>query len=103
MLLKLRLSTTTRLFSIGIIGILGCVHTLFDCLPGPNASSIAPLSPCPHLIVFTLYYVGLNRGAFASMQQLLPLLLGKDYAGEAGKIHSIACLTFMFCFQSVST
>ncbi len=71
---------------------LGCFHTWsepeFVC---------SPPSPCPRWTVFILFYLGPNRGSFASSsQQLFPPLLSNDGAGECGKMHNIALCTFIY-------
>ncbi len=66
-------------------------------LPGLNLSSIAPPSPCPCWTAFILFYLGPNRGSFASSsQQLFTPLLSNDGAGEGGKMHKIALCTFIY-------
>ncbi len=55
-------------------------------LPGPNPSSIAPPSSCPHWTVFILLHLGPNRGSFSSsIQQLFTPLLRNDAREKAEK------------------
>ncbi len=62
----------------------------------PNQSSIAPPSLCPRWTAFILFYLGPNRGSFASSsQQLFTPLLSNDGAGEGGKkLSALLCLRF---------
>ncbi len=54
-------------------------------------------SPCPRWTAFILFYLGPNRGSFASSsQQLFPPLLSNDGAEEEGKMHNIALCTFIY-------
>ncbi len=71
------------------------VLSLLVHLPGPNPSSFAP--PSPRWTAFILFYLGLNRGSFASSsQQMFTPLLSNEGAGEGSKMHKIALCTFTY-------
>ncbi len=76
-------------------------------LPGPNPSSFAATSPSG----LRSFYLGPNRGSFASSgQQLFTPLLSNDGAEGGGKMHCFSLnfyifmfLNHWFCFQSFGT
>ncbi len=73
-------------------------------LPGPNLSSIAPPPPppsaCPHWTAFILFYLGPNRGSFASSsQQLFTPLLSNDGQEKAKCITLLSALLYIYVFE----
>ncbi len=73
---------------------LGCFHTWFDCL-GQTRVRLPP--PCPHWSAFILFYLGLNRGSFASSSQQL----FTPFLSNGGKMHNIAfsALLYIYVFE----
>ncbi len=89
-------STYSSIFQVYVNSYLRVLSHLVR-LPGPNPSSFAPPSPCPRWTAFILFYLGPNRGSFASSsQQLFTPLLSNDGVGECGKIQKIALCTFIY-------
>ncbi len=70
-------------------------------LPGPNQSSFAPPSPCPRWTAFILFYLGPNRGSFASSsQQLFTPLHSNDGAENAAKCKRLlSALLYIYVFE----
>ncbi len=70
-------------------------------LPGPNPSSFAPPSPWPRWTAFILFYLGPNRGSFASSsQQLFTPLLSNDGARECAKCKRLlSALLYIYVFE----
>ncbi len=70
---------------------LGCFHTWFNCLVRTRVRLLPPPT------AFILFYLGPNRGSFASScQQLFTPLLNNDGVGEGGKMHKIALCAFIY-------